>query len=310
MKKRTIIKKFTSIIAILIALASILALAACGEKVPATDPTATPSGGVGADPATAAPPITVTKIIIGNSGGPKPYSYQEDGSENYVGYDRDVIAAIDELLPEYEFEFQVTEFPAIFTGINAGLYQMGVNNITKKPEREAQWLFGQEPYSFNGQVIVTRLDDTSINSIEDLGGKKLYVPGTGLYTDIFADSYNKAHPDNPIITVTSGIDGAVGYEDLINGVVDFAFGEYWGLKIRKQSYPEQFEVLRILSLSDEEARQIEDPLAWYIYPKTEDGQDLADAVDEAIAELRTSGKIRELAVKWFGEDGLPEWFNG
>jgi ABC-type amino acid transport substrate-binding protein len=248
-------------------------------------------------------------IVIGNSGGPKPYSYQEDGTNNYIGYDRDVIAEIDKLLPEYEFRFEVTEFPAVFTGINAGLYQMGVNNITKKPEREAQWLFAKEPYSFNGQVIVTRIDDRSINSINDLGGKSVYLPGTGLYSDIFVDTYNKEHPENPITGVPSNVDGAVVFEDLINGIVDFAFTEYWGLAIRKQNYPEQFEHLRIVSLPDEEARQIEDPLAWYIYPKTEEGQELADAVDGAIVALRKSGKIRELAVKWFGENGLPEWFN-
>ncbi|MDR1531305.1 MAG: transporter substrate-binding domain-containing protein [Clostridiales bacterium] len=292
-------------LAILLALAAIFALASCSGAAPSATASAPPAE----SSAPAEEPVNVTKILIGNSGGPKPYSYQEDGSENYIGYDRDVIAEVDKLLPQYEFEFQVTDFPAIFTGINAGLYQMGVNNITKKPEREAQWLFGKEPYTFNGQVIVTRIDDTAINSVNDLGGKKVYVSGSGLYSDIFVDTYNKEHPDNPIIAVTSGIDGAVGFEDLINGVVDFAFSEYWGLKIRRQSYPEQFESLRIVSLPDEEAQQIEDPLGWYIYPKTEDGQALADAVDEAIITLRESGTIRELAIKWFGEDGLPEWFN-
>jgi L-cystine transport system substrate-binding protein len=62
-------------------------------------------------------------------------------------------------------------------------------------------------------------------------------------------------------------------------------------------------------LSDDEAQQIEDPLGWYVYPKTDDGQKLADAVDGAIRTLRNEGKLKELAVKWFGEDGLPEWFN-
>ncbi|MDR2606038.1 MAG: transporter substrate-binding domain-containing protein [Oscillospiraceae bacterium] len=288
-------KKLLTISALLLALS--LLFASCAEK---------PSDSHSDSSQT---PAEVTKILIGNSGGPQPYSYQQDGSENFVGYDWDVIAEVDKLLPEYEFEFQITDFPAIFTGINSGLFQMGVNNITKKPEREAQWLFAKEPYTYNGQVIVTRKDDTSISKLADLGGKKVYVSGSGLYSDIFVDTYNKEHPDNPILSVTSGVDGAVGYEDLINGVVDFAFTEYWGLKIRKQSYPEQFESLRIVGLSDEEAQQIEDPLGWYIYPKTDDGQKLADAVDGAIRTLRDEGKLKELAVKWFGEDGLPEWFN-
>jgi len=253
---------------------------------------------------------SATKILIGNSGGPQPYSYQPEGSEEFVGYDWDVIAEIDKLLPEYEFEFQVTDFPSIFTGINSGLFQMGVNNITKKPEREAQWLFGKEPYTYNGQVIITRKSDTDINGIADLGGKKVYLQGTGLFSDIFVDTYNKEHADNPIIGVPTGANTVVGYEDLIAGVVDFSFTEYWGLKISKQNYPEQFESLRIVTLPAEEAAQIEDPLGWYIFPKTDDGQKLADAVDGAIVTLKENGKLKELAIKWFGEDGLPEWFNG
>jgi len=282
-------KKLSKFFALLLVIATVLALSACGKTDANTN---------------------VTKIIIGNSGGPKPYAYQEDGTETYIGYDYDIIAEIDKLLADYEFEFQVTDFPAIFTGINAGLYQMGVNNITKKPEREAQWLFGKEPYTYNGQVIITRKDDTSINTLEDLGGKKVYVSGSGLFSDIFVDTYNKEHPDNPIIAVPSGTTSSQGYEDLIAGIVDFGFTEYWGLKISKQNYPEQFESLRIVTLDPAEAAQIEDPLGWFIFPKTEDGQKLADAVDAAIVTLKENGTLRALAVKWFGEDGLPEWFNG
>ncbi|MDR0445425.1 MAG: transporter substrate-binding domain-containing protein [Oscillospiraceae bacterium] len=271
-----------------------------------------PSGGDNASPSdgniTTPSDISVTRVNVGNSGGPRPYSFQQDGSENFIGYDWDVLAEIDALLPEYEFDIQVTDFPAIFTGLNSGLFQMGANNITKKPEREAQWLFGKQPYTYNGQVIITRADDTSINGIADLGGKRVYLRGTGLFSDIFADTYNKEHPDNPIIGVPSGVDSVVGFEDLINGVVDFAFSEYWGLKISRQSYPEQFEALRIVTLPDEEARQIEDPLGWYVFPKDDAGARLADAVDGAIVMLRENGTLRELAIKWFGEDGLPEWF--
>jgi ABC-type amino acid transport substrate-binding protein len=303
-------KKLLSTITLL--LAFLFLLTACQSKAPASaggagSPTPPASG---SETTSEEPAVEAQKILIGNSGGPNPYSYLDEATEEYVGYDRDVIAEIDALLPQYTFEFEVSDFPSIFTGIDAGRYQMGVNNITKKPEREERWLFGQEPYSFNGQALLVAKDNTDINSIYDLGGKKVYTSNTGLFSDIFIDTYNKEHPDDPIITLPTGADDTKNIEDLISGVVDFSFTEYWGVKIRQQNYPEQFTQLRVVPLPDEEAKQIEDPLAWYIFPRTEDGQALADAVDGAIRDLKASGKLREIGGKWFGEADLPEWFNG
>ena len=49
--------------------------------------------------------VPVTTIIIGTGGKPKPWLWvDEDGRVS--GYDAEVIYAIDELLPQYEFQFR------------------------------------------------------------------------------------------------------------------------------------------------------------------------------------------------------------
>ena len=71
-----------------------------------------------------------TKIIVATTGtGPSPFIFQGDDG-NLDGYDIAVIKEIFSRLPQYELEFQTTEFASIFTGIDAGYYQMGVNNIS------------------------------------------------------------------------------------------------------------------------------------------------------------------------------------
>jgi polar amino acid transport system substrate-binding protein len=307
--------KTRKVIALLIALTLLVAVfAGCAAKdEPSASTTPTANAPAGDD--TAAPaetPVKVTHVLIGNSGGPRPYGYLADDNETIIGYDRDVIYAIDELLPEYEFEFSTTEFASIFAGVDSGLYQMGVNNITKKPEREEKYLFGTEFYSYNTNAFLVVKGRTDIKSINDLGGKSVYTQGDGvLFSDVFYNSYNEAHPDNPIKTKLSGADSLKQLQDLIDGVVDFALTGPISYNINKEQYPDLYAQVDYIPLPAEEAQQIEDPAAWYIYPKTDDGQKLSEAVDSALQQLISTGDLQRISTEWFGFNNTghahPDW---
>ncbi|MDR2615561.1 MAG: transporter substrate-binding domain-containing protein [Oscillospiraceae bacterium] len=307
-------KKLFTVIAILLALTFLFT--ACKSETPAA-----PGGSGGAESTTptdsgAAPdetPIAAKKVLIGNSGGPRPYAYLSDDEITYIGYDYELIAAIDELLPEYDFEIEVTEFASIFAGVDSGRYLMGMNNITKKPEREEKYLFGKEFYSYNTHGLLVRKDNTDIYDIEDLGGKKVYTSGDGvLFSDVFYRTFNEQHPGNEIITVLSGADSTKTTQDLVDGVVDFALSSAVSFEISKNNFPELYEQLELRPLTPEQTKEIEDPYAWYIFPKTDEGQALADAIDGALVELAATGKMQELSIKYFGfnmtgrnDDGSP-----
>ncbi|MDR2421543.1 MAG: transporter substrate-binding domain-containing protein [Oscillospiraceae bacterium] len=305
-------KKLFGTIAILLALSFVLA--ACKSASPPQG-----SGEVSPPPSEQAPsaegatPAAAKKVLIGNSGGPRPYAYLSDDEETYIGYDWELIAAIDEILPEYEFEIEVTEFASIFAGVDSGRYLLGMNNITKKPEREEKYLFGKEFYSYNTHGLLVRKDNTDIHGVEDLGGKKVYTAGDGvLFSDVFYRAFNEQHPDNQIETVLSGADSAKTTQDLVDGVVDFALSSAVSFEISKNNFPELYEQLELRPLTPEQTKEIEDPYAWYIFPKTDEGQALADAVDGALVELAGTGKMQELSIKYFGfnmtgrnDDGSP-----
>ena len=88
-----------------------------------------------ADNAEAAEGVTVIKAAT--SARPRPFTYIDDEG-NLTGQNIELIKAVFDKLPQYELEIEVTEFASIFTGIDAGLYDLGVNNIAKNPDRDGK----------------------------------------------------------------------------------------------------------------------------------------------------------------------------
>lgn len=99
-------------------------------------------------------------------------------------------------LPQYELEFQTTEFASIFTGIDAGYYQMGVNNISYNKERGEKYLFS-DVYSVSTYGILVRDDNTDIQTLDDLPGHTTETSPTSYKASMY-QSYNEAHPDAQI----------------------------------------------------------------------------------------------------------------
>ena len=287
-------------ISLILAAVFILALlSACGSSNSSTEQPKAEATTLKAEaPNTAA---AVTTIKVGTGGKPKPFIFTDDDN-NVIGFDADVVAAIDELLPEYEFVYELTDFAAIFTGVDAGIYQMGDNNITRKPERAEKYLFGEEYYGYNYTGLIVRTDDASIQSLEDLAGKKTYTSGSGGFSQIFFETYNEKHADNPTELIYTSADQRKQFQDLQDGVIDFTFMESVMWDAYREEFPEYADTLKFIFLSDEETREIQDPLSWFIFAKNEEGKKLSDAVDGALRTLKENGKLNEIAQKWLGYD--------
>ncbi len=61
----------------------------------------------------------VKKVVIGSGVNYNPYCYLDENGKA-VGYEYDVLNAIDELLPEYEFEYQSMAFDQLVLSLEAG----------------------------------------------------------------------------------------------------------------------------------------------------------------------------------------------
>lgn len=73
---------------------------------------------------------TVIKAATGANA--KPYVYVGD-DDKPAGYDVDVLNAVFDKLPDYELEYEVTDFGSVLSGLNSGNYQIrSTTSLTTK----------------------------------------------------------------------------------------------------------------------------------------------------------------------------------
>jgi polar amino acid transport system substrate-binding protein len=194
---------------------------------------------------------------------------------------------------------ELTEFPSIFTGLDSGRYQIGVNNISWRKEREEKYLFAQHHYIYNSTGIVVRKGRPDIKGIADLGGKTFVTEAGGLFSQLFAESYNEANPNNPIKITYSDEDALKTFQDIAAGRVDFILAEIAIVEIRRKEFGIDVD---FITLPKEEEEKIQNPKSYFVFPRTPEGEKIRADVDEAFGKLIANGKLSELAVKYFGVD--------
>lgn len=91
---------------------------------------------------------TVIKAATGANA--KPYVYVGD-DDKPAGYDVDVLNAVFDKLPDYELEYEVTDFGSVLSGLNSGNYQIGVNNFSYNEDRGASYLYS---YPYDKSAII------------------------------------------------------------------------------------------------------------------------------------------------------------
>lgn len=159
------------------------------------------------------------KIVAATSASPAPFTtVDKDGK--VTGYDIDVLKEIFRRLPQYDFSIQITEFQSIFTGIDAGIYQVGCNHFGYNRARGEKYIFTDE-YAFDPHSILVKNDNKNINSFEDIGGYTTEVGASSYNANLF-ETYNKQHPENPVKLIY--VDDVNTYPvDIASGKIDFYF---------------------------------------------------------------------------------------
>ena len=234
-------------------------------------------------------------LVVGVAGTPKPYNYvEEDGS--LAGYEIDMLNEMAKRLG-YTLEYEVTEFESMFAGLDSGRYNLIIGNISKKPEREEKYLFSTKPYFKNKIVLITAPDNTDIQSIDDLGGKRVPA-GSGRANALFMESYNEQNPNNQIDIQYTDADASEALIDLHNGRYDACIYNQTYVTHVNEEYGYEFNVYEIPN-----ADEIEIPEAWILYSKSE--TDLQAEFDQALEEIKADGTLSDLSVTYFGDDYVP-----
>ena len=90
--------------------------------------------------------VKAKTILVGTGSGSPLYCYLDDNGE-LAGFEIDVIKAIDELLPQYEFKFEIFDFKNILLALAAGKIDIGAHMYESNPERRKNYLFTDYGYN-------------------------------------------------------------------------------------------------------------------------------------------------------------------
>jgi len=228
-----------------------------------------------------------------------PYDYVNEKGES-DGFEVQVLKAVDELLPQYEFEFVPTSDDDLLIGIDSGKYNVGVKGAWITEERKKKYIF---PKNYIGASIIGltfRKENadkiTDIESFAKFSGKLVPIAPQNAQWAV-VEEYNNTHSDNKINLVAAE---SFTISDAYTWVLEGRYDAYFDIKL---SYEKNViaENAPYKSLSDKLAYLPYKAIpTWPLFGKN--NQEFADAYDEAVVELRESGKIAELSQKYFNED--------
>ncbi|MDB5084544.1 MAG: extracellular solute-binding protein family 3 [Bacilli bacterium] len=257
----------------------VFALAACGTKNSSTN-VSTSSG---------SSPAKVITVIAGTSPTFKNVTFI-DTNNKLTGFDIELVREIFKRLPGYQVEFSQAEFKSLLLNLETKKIDFVVNQMEKNPERAQKYLFNKEPYAFWKTRVVVAKDNNSINSIDDLKGKKVITTATSASATLL-ENYNKEH--NNAINIV--------YQ---NGAANDQVSQIASGRVDAEIYPD-------FLLPDQDPQGLLKPVGpilsrsdiLYVFRKDDpDEQVLADKIDQVIKEMRADGSLAKLSQDWLKLD--------
>ncbi len=219
-------------------------------------------------------------IKIGTEGTYSPYSYHND-QDKLVGYDVEIAKAVAKKLG-VKAEFVEAPWDSMLAAFDAGKSDVVFNQVGITDERKEKYSFS-DPYTVSHAVLITNEDNKDIKSFEDLKGKNSAQSLTSNYATI-AESYGAT------IVSTDGFSKSV--ELVISNRADATLNDdvtFYDYKKQKPDAP-----IKIVATSDEASQNAA------LVKKGND--DLVDAINKALKELKDEGKIKEISEKYFDKD--------
>lgn len=230
------------------------------------------------------------KIVVGTGSGYKPYCYLDDDG-NLAGYEFEVLKAVNQLLPQYEFEFETFDFKNILLSLDSGKIDIGAHQFEENEDRVTNYLFGEVPYTTFIRYIVVVKDRNDIETIDDLAGKKVYASPGDNATATF-ETYNQEHPDNPInLDIIDGL----STDELIAGITSGKWDAYSATKRDVEARNSEYgDVIKTVG----------DPIltsnTYFVFKKG--NVELQQAVDGVLETLKGSGELSQISIDVIGGD--------
>lgn len=231
---------------------------------------------------------TTVTVGMGNAWAPADYI---DENGNPAGYEYEVLKAVDELLPQYEFVYQPMDFPNILVALDTGKIDVASHTFTVTEERAQKYAYTDESHYVNSVLLVISKDNDKVHTIEDLAGKTLFA-ATGEASATWLENYNKENPDKAVKLKYENFTMEQVVAEISNGTTDAWYCNQAFLNDLNNGYGNK------LKAADGGPLYSVNSVYYIDKNKTE----LKEAIDGAIKTLRENGTLTELSNKFYGYD--------
>ena len=227
-------------------------------------------------------------IVISTTGQHAFFSETNEETGELEGFEIEVWEEIGKRLGR-EIKWETAGLPGVIELLESGRGDTVADQIGITEEREEKYYFS-DVYFYVPYRIVVAEDNNTIETVEDLYGKKL-----GLLSDDIAYSYfDELDPDGKI--------EYVNYEESTAVPADVA------MRRLDATLMSSLHIESVKKESGLEIKGVGEPVytenAGYPFAKTEEGKALRDDVNEVLKELKEEGFMKETAIKWFGFDPM------
>jgi L-cystine transport system substrate-binding protein len=243
------------------------------------------------------PDAKVIRVGSGNAYNPACY-LDDDG--NLAGYDYAVLEAVDELLPQYTFTYESFDFQNVLLALESNKIDLAAHQYEWNAEREENYLFGEEGYTVFDMYawVLDDVDTTNINSLEDFAGTTVHATA-GDNTANYLEHWNEEHPDKQInldYTTTSTTEESVSY--YISGKWSFLTACKKDIGLTNESYADLGVHFKLAFDTP-----INTSNTYFLYRKDDEEEaQLQQDVDDALRQLKASGKLAEISIEYWGDD--------
>ncbi len=225
-------------------------------------------------------------LTVAMEGTWAPWTYHDE-NDKLVGFDVEVAQKIAEKLG-VEVTFVEGEWDGLFAGLDSGRYDMVVNGVEITDERAEKYDFS-EPYGYIRTALIVASDNEEIKTFEDLNGKTTTNSMASTYMTL-AESYGAT------VTPVDSLDQTLDL--VVAGRVDATLNAEVSFYDYMNVHPDA--PVKIVALTDDASR-VSIPIR-----KEEATATFKAAVDQAIKELKESGELAEISMKYFGSDITKE----
>lgn len=220
-------------------------------------------------------------LVIATEGNWSPWTYHDE-KDTLTGFDVEIGKLLAQGLG-VEAKFEETEWSAILAGVDAGRFDIACNGVGYTPERAEKYNFST-PYVYTPKVLVVRADNEDIHTLADLKGRTTANSPNSTYA-------NLAEENGATVTSIDTLDQTI--ELLLQGRVDATINAKGSIDDYLAQHPGA-AIKIALTLEG-------DPVVFPV-SKGADSESFMAEIDRILGELRASGKLQELSLKYFGED--------